>query len=130
MKVSPRRLTVEEFPEQQSWIGSLLSPLNQTNQELFSGLANNVTVSENLYQEIKELKFTLDAATYPIRFKTKFNKNPIGLQTIYCKDAIGGTASNTPWISWSFADGQLTISNITNLTTSQTYTLRLHLIYG
>ena len=130
MKLSPRRYTVEEFPEQQSWIGNLLSPLNQTVQELFSGLQNNVTVSENLYQEIKTLKFTVDTSTYPIKFKTKFNKQPEGLSVIYCKDTTGGTASNTPWVTWSYADGTLSITNITNLTTSSAYTIRLLIIYG
>lgn len=130
MKLSPRRYTVEEFPDQQSWIGNLLSPLNQSNQELFSGLNNNITIAENLYQEVKELKFTVDATTYPIRFKTKFNKHPLGINVIYCMDSTGGTASNTPWLTWSFADGLMTITNITNLTSSMTYTLRIHVIYA
>lgn len=130
MKISPRRFTVEEFPEQQDWIGNLLSPLNQAIQEISTGTTNNITVLENLYQEIKEFQFTLDSATYPIKFKTKFNKNPIGLSVIYCKDSQGGTSSNTPWVSWSFADGLMTITNITNLTTSMKYTLRIHVIYG
>lgn len=130
MKLSPRRFTVEEFADQQSWIGNLLSPLNQTIQELFSGMNNNITVSENLYQEVKELKFTVDATTYPLRFKTKFNKQPVGLHVLYCKDSAGGTSSNTPWITWSFADGLMTITNITNLTNSLNYTVRILVIYG
>lgn len=130
MKLSPRRYTVEEFPEQQSWIGNLLSPLNQTIQELFSGLNNNITISDNLYQEVKELKFTVDATTYPIKFKTKFNKQPVGIHVLYCKDSLGGTSSDTPWLTWSFSDGLLTITNITNLTTSSTYIIRVLVIYG
>lgn len=130
MKLSPRRFTIEEFGEQQNWIGSLLSPINQLVSELFAGLANNITVSENLFQEIKELKFVADSSIYPIRFKTKFNKHPVGLYAIYCKDSTGATSSDTPWISWSFSDGQLTITNITNLTASSSYTLKLLLIYG
>ena len=130
MRISPRRFTVEEFPDQQTWIGSLLSPLNQIVQELFTGLNNNVTVADNLYQEIKQLRFTVDAATYPIKFKTKFNKQPEGLHVIYCKDSVGATSSNTPWITWSFNDGLMTITNITNLTTSATYTVKILIIYG
>ena len=130
MKLSSRRFTIEEFPEQQSWIGNLLSPLNQVIQELFSGLNNNITVEDNLYQESKLLSFKLDAGTYPIKFKTKFNKQPIGVQVIYCKDSLGGTASDTPWLSWSFSDGTMTITNITNLTISSNYTIRILIIYG
>lgn len=130
MKISPRSFTVEQFPEQQSWIGTLLAPINQTNQELFSGLNNGITIQDNLNQEVKELNFTLDASTYPIKFKTKFNKQPMGLHVIYCIDTTGGTATNTPWLTWSFGDGQLTISNITNLTTNKKYILRILVIYG
>lgn len=130
MKISPRRFTVEEFPDQQAWIGSLLSPLNQTNQELFSGLNNNITIADNLYQEVKELKFLNDVTNFPQKFKTKFNKHPLGLTVIYCLDSTGGTANNTPWITWSFADGMMTITNITNLTSGLTYTIRIHVIYG
>lgn len=130
MKLSPRRYTVEEFPTQQDWIGNLLAPLNQTTQELFSGLNNNVTISDNLYQEIKELRFINDSSNFPIKFKTKFNKHPIGMTVIYCVDSAGGTASNTPWLTWSFADGMVTITNITNLTASSTYSLRIHIVYG
>lgn len=130
MKLSPRRFSVEEFPEQQSWIGSLLAPLNQAIQELFAGLNNNITISDNLYQEVKELRFTTDATTYPIKFKTKFNKLPVGIQVLYCNDTLGATTSNAPWLTWTFADGQLTITNITNLTASRTYTMRILVIYG
>ena len=130
MKISPRRYTVEEFPEQQGWIGNLLSPLNQTIQELFNGVSNNITVSENLYQEIKELQFTVDSTVYPIKFKTKFNKNPVGLTVIYCKDSQDGTAADLPWPTWSFNNGLITITNITNLTTNMKYTVRILIIYG
>lgn len=130
MKISPRRYTVEEFPEQQSWIGSLISPLNQTIQELFSGLNNNITIQDNLYQEVKEIKFVVDATTYPIKFKTKFNKQPLGVQVIYCRDNTGATTSDYPWVDWSFNDGLFTITSIANLTTNANYTIRLHIIYA
>ena len=130
MKITPRRFSLEEFPEQQSWIGPLITALNTMIQELFSGFNNNITVADNLYQEIKEIKFTVDAGTYPIKFKTKFNKLPAGLTVIHCRDTAGGTASNTPWVNWSFNDGQITITNITNLTTTKTYICRILVIYG
>lgn len=130
MKITPRSLTVEQFPDQQEWIGNLLSPLNQTNQELFSGLDNGITIADNLYQEVKELNFTYDASTYPIRFKTKFNKQPVGIHILYCKDSLGGTSSGYPWLTWTFADGLMTITNITNLTLNQKYILRILVIYG
>jgi hypothetical protein len=130
VKISPRRFTVEEFPDQQDWIGNLISPINQTTQELVTGLSNNLTIDENLYQEIKELKFINNAANFPLRFKTKFNKLPMGLSIIYCKDSSGGTASNMPWPTWDFNNGLLSITSITNLTNDFNYTLRVHIIYS
>lgn len=130
MKLTPRRLSVEEFPEQQGWIGSLLAPINQAIQEMFAGLNNNITITDNLYQEIKSLTFTTDTTTYPIKFKTKFNKLPIGLHVIYCLDSLGATASAVPWVTWTYSDQLLTITNITNLTTAKTYTIRILVIYG
>lgn len=129
MKLSSRRFTVEEFPEQQSWIGKFIAPMNQFIQEVFSGLNNNITIADNLRQEIRELKFVNDASNLPLKFKTKFNQLPKGLYIIYCVDSDGGTASGNPWLTWSFNDGQLTVSNITNLTASKTYTLRILVIY-
>lgn len=130
MKISPRRFTVEEFSSQQDWIGSLLSPLNQTQQELATGLNNNITISENLFQEIKELKFINNTSNFPLKFKTKFTKMPQGLSVIYCKDSIGGTASNTPWLDWSFDNGMITIKSMTNLVSGLSYTIRIHIIYA
>lgn len=121
---------MEEFPDQQDWIGNLISPLNQQAQELLNGLANDLTISDNLYQEIKELRFVNEAGNFPIRFRTKFNKYPSGLNVIYCRDTLGSTPSGMPWIDWGFADGLLSISSITNLTSSLTYILRVNLIYG
>ena len=129
MKLSPRRYNVEEFPSEQSWIGPLLSTLNTTNQELFNGLNNSITIEDNLKQEIKELKFVNDSSNFPLSFKTKFQQSPKGMHPIFCLATDGTTASNTPWLTWTYANGLITVTNITNLTSSKSYTLRLHLIY-
>ncbi len=130
MKISPKRFTLEEFPDQQDWIGNLIAPLNTQAQELIAGFANNVTVNENLYQELKEIRFVNDAGNFPIRFRTKFNKYPQGINVIYCRDTQDGTASGMPWLDWSFSDGLLSVNSITNLTSALTYVLRLNIIYG
>ena len=130
MKLQSKRFTLEEFPEQQEWIGNLLQPLNQQNSDLINGLNNNLTIADNLNQEIKEVRFVNNAANLPIKFKTKFNKLPMGFSVIYCKDTLGGTASNTPWCNWSFSNGIISVSSITNLTTDKDYTIRFHIIYS
>lgn len=131
MKITPKKFLVEDFAkDQQVWIGNLLSPLNTLIQELFIGLSNGLTVADNLYQEIKELKFVNDPTNLPLKFKTKFNKTPVGIQVIYCADSTGGMPTSFPQLAWSYASQQLTISAIANLTSGLTYTVRIHVIYG
>jgi hypothetical protein len=129
MKLSPRRFTLEDFKEQQGWIGQLLSPLNQTIQELFTGFNNNLTIADNLRQEIKDIRLVNETSNFPIKFKTKFTQNPKGLQVIYCAGSDGVALTATPWITWVYNNGQIEISSITSLVASTTYTIRILVIY-
>ena len=129
MKLNSRKFSMEEFKDQE-WLGPLLSSLNQTLLEL-QGLNNNqVTIADNLQQEILEFKFLNDGVAFPIKIRTKFNQTPKGLYCMYCVANDGTTASNTPWIAWTHVNQLLTINSITNLTSSLTYTIRIHIIYG
>lgn len=130
MKLNPRKFSLEDFSEPPDWLGSLLQPLNQFIQESVQGTTNNLTISDNLFQEIKEIKFVNDSGNFPLSFRNKFNKMPIGLSVIYCQATDGSQCSNTPWVQWSYSDQKTTISAISNLTSSLTYTIRLHIIYG
>lgn len=132
MKLTSRKFSTEDFngPEQ-SFIAKLIGPLNQLILELVSGLnSNNVTVKDNLFQEIKEIKFLNETITFPIKFKTKFIAAPVGLSVLYCKDTLGGTASGQPFLDWSYSSQSITIASISNLTLSKTYLMRLHIIYS
>lgn len=130
-KLKPQKFTIEEFQEQKDWIGNLFSPLNSLIQDLVAMFNSNLTVNDNLYQEIKELSFNNDATNFPLRFRTKFLATPKGLSVIYCYDSTSAIMnSSTPWVSWSYKNNEVTISSITNLTASHNYVMRLHLIYG
>lgn len=130
MKVTSRRLSIEDFKEQSAWIGPLLSAINQTLQELQPINSNQLTIADNLNQELLEFKFVNDAVAFPVKLRTKFNQMPKGLTAVYCMATDGTTATNTPWLDYSFTNQLLTINSITNLTSAKTYTLRLLLIYG
>jgi hypothetical protein len=129
MKLTSKRFSAEDFKDQ-TWIEPLLSGLNTLLQELQTINTNQVTIADNLNQEILETKFLNDAVAFPMRIKTKFATTPKGLSCIYCIATDGTTASNTPWLTWSFANQLLTIDSMTNLTSGKTYTIRLHLVYG
>jgi hypothetical protein len=129
-KLSPRKLTVEDFKDQQNWIGKLLSPMNDYFQQIYQGWNNGITVEDNLFREIRELKFTVDASTFPLRFKPKFASTPKGMNLIYCIDADGTDLTQVPCVNFRTNNGLIEITSIGGLTTGHTYTLRLEVIYG
>jgi hypothetical protein len=131
--IKPIKFNVESFQEQASWIGGFFSTLNQFIGDTVLTTTNNVTVRDNLFQEIKEIKFKNDTNNFPMKFKTKFNFFPQGLMNIYLfNNTIGSMAvpSVTPYIQWTFKDNEIIISSITGLTASTTYTIRILVIYG
>lgn len=92
---------------------------------------SNLTISDNLYQEIKEISFKNDSTNFPLRFKTKFQSNPKGLSVIYAYDSTASAMNaSMPWVVWSYKNGEVIISSITGLTASNNINIRLHLIYG
>lgn len=131
MQITNRKFAVEQFdPGQQAWIGNLLSPLNLLIQQLVSGFSNSVTVQENLYQELKTVAFTNEAASFPLTFRTKFMSSPLSLAVGYCATSAGEMPTAYPWPVWSYANGSVTVSSIAGLTSGASYVARFHLIYG
>ena len=129
-QISPKKFTVEEFQEQAKWIGPFFSSLNGFISDVVGGFSNQLTVKENLYQEIKEIKWVNQTQDYPLKFKTKFVANPKGIIPIYLQNTtLGSYSVAAPWVVWSYADGQVNISNISGLTSGSTYTIRLLVIY-
>jgi len=130
-KLDPQRFTVEEFPEQADWIGKLFQSLNQFTGDVVRAFQNALTIEDNLFQEIKEIKFQNTTALYPIKFKTKFNTAPKGLTYIYLQNnTLGSYSTLAPHIVWSYANNQVTITNISGLTANSTYTIRVLVLYG
>ena len=130
MRLSSKKLSVEDFKEQQSWIAKLLQPLNDFFSQVNQGFNNGLTVEDNLSQEIKEIKFLNNSTNFPLSFKTKFATNPKGLTLIYCVDSSNADLTVQPCLNWSYNNGIITIRSITGLVTSNTYTIRLLVIYS
>ena len=129
-QINPQKFTTEEFQDQASWIGKLFSPLNQFTNSVVLAFSNGFTVKDNLYQEIKEIKWVNSAQNFPLKFKTKFAVQPKGIIPIYLlNNTLGSYSTAAPWVVWTYADGQVVISAISGLTAASTYTIRLHVIY-
>lgn len=129
-KLSPKKLTLEDFKNQSEWIGKLLQPINSHLEDIQSAVSNNLTIEDNLFQEIKEIKFVNETSNLPLKFQTKFNRLPKGLYCMLCIASDGTTSSEQPWPTWGYANGQIQISALTGLTSGKTYTMRFHIIYG
>ena len=129
--IRPQKFIIEAFKEQASWIGSLLQPLNFMFDDLRIAFSNNITIADNLNQEIKEIKFKNSSNNFPLTFKTKFNSNPKGLMMIYLYDeTLSKGAAINPAIEWKYKDGDIQILSLSGLTASTIYTIRFLVIYG
>lgn len=130
-KVNPQKFTNEDFQDQKDWIGKLFSPLNQFLGDVVRAFNNGFTIEDNLYQEIREIKFKNSTNNFPYKFKTKFNAIPKGLVSIYLFNNTTGTYSTqTPLVVWSYAEQEVSISTISGLTADVNYTIRVLILYG
>lgn len=130
-KLQPKKFTVEDFQDQSSWIDKLFSPLNSFTGSLVESFNNQITVTDNLYQEIKEIKYVNTSTNFPLVFRTKFASYPRGLFPIYLQNTtLNSYSTLVPWVVWSYADNQITITDISGLTNGSSYTIRLLVIYG
>jgi len=130
-KIAPQRFTVEEFPEQASWISKLFSNLNSFMGDVTRAFGNDLTISDNLFQEIKEIAYRNSSSSFPLKFRTKFNSSPIGVIPIYLQNrTLGSYSTAQPWVVWTYQDGSVVISDISGLTASSDYTIKLLIIYG
>jgi hypothetical protein len=131
VKLTSAKFTLEDFPGQRSWIGKLFSTLNTFTGDVVRAFGNQITIDDNLFQEVKEVKWTNSSTDFPLKFRTKFNSAPRGLSAIYLYDHTDNIfSSQPPWIVWAYADGSVSISDIQGLTVGHNYTVRIHLIYG
>jgi len=130
-KITPQRFSVEEFSDQKSWIEKLFSPLNQITGDIVRAFSNGFNVEDNLFQEIKEIKWVSNDSNFPLKFRTKFSVQPRGLIYIYLlNNTLGAYSTVAPHIIWSYQDSTVTISNISGLIADNTYTIRILVIYG
>lgn len=130
-KINPAKFTLEDFKEYRDLAEKLFPPLNQFINDVFLSYRNGLTIEDNLNQEIKEIKYVNHSSNFPLRFKTKFNYSPKGVLPIYCfNNTLGTYSTQTPWVVWTYNDGQIVISDISGLTTNSTYTIRFLVIYN
>lgn len=129
MRINPKKLSLEEFKElDEKSIARLIAVLNEFFNDVGYATANNISVKDNLFQEIKELDINYSASALPLSFRGKWNSKPIGIQVINAYE-VGGTGITYPNLAWDF-NGSITIKSMTGLTLGKRYKITLNIIYG
>lgn len=129
MKLSTQKFSVEQFQDQKTWIDKLFGPLNNFIAQVYIGFNNQITVADNLYMELKSVQFVNESGSFPIKFRTKFNKYPEMVVVGKCTDSDGLYTSEHPLLAWTFSNQALEIQSISGLTASKKYTIKLLIIY-
>lgn len=119
-----KRIVVEDFPDQKSWIGKLLLPLNQALQSISKSLTKGLTFEDNFKAQIKTLDFVKAADSFPLYFACTV----AGPQGVLILKAVPVTGSASPtiasavWADWeSTEDGRIKVTNLTGLTDGTRY---------
>lgn len=133
MKLSQlRRLVVEDFEEQQEWIGPLLNNINKMVEELYAALNKGLTTTDNEAGAIKT--FSWDGSTIDLAWDLP--RKPIGawiVDVVDLETASKPTLANAISLVWQYTQtGGLQIIQIPGLTasSSQKYEITIKAITG
>lgn len=115
--------------EEKGLVGKIGRIINSFQEEVYNLSSKNITISDNLDQEVKILTATVDSAGNPttnISFKNNLKNKIQGCQVIR---AIGSVYPNGhPFISYSETSGIVTINNIKGLPANTQFQLVILLI--
>lgn len=127
-------VTEENFPEESSWIGNLLSPLTNTLGQMLLALQSNLSIGDNLIGVVSSYTFTTGAAytggTFtPIRiYWTPGNANLprtvlVGQVTVPSTQATPLTAIAAHNWTYDYTSQSVIINYVAGLANSSTYTI-------
>lgn len=129
---SQKRMNVDDFPQQKTWIGRLLAPINEFMASVVTGLNRSLTFNQNLLAFTKTIEVV--GGEYPVKIPNNLpNKtHPVGAWK------IGAYQKSEPLIAigtaidfeWYFNGSEIVIKNITGLTAGTRYNLIIAVIGG
>jgi hypothetical protein len=115
-----KRIVVEDFPSQKSWIGKLLASLNEFFTEVVAALDHNLTFRDNLLSMVYTLDIT-NPVSYPLYFKNTMKVKPQALWVgqVTEVNAASPTISSAVYVDWQDAgDGRVKINGTYGLSTT------------
>ena len=129
---SQKRILREDLKGAPDWVNGIIGPVNSFMETVYQAMNKNITFKDNIASFIREFRVTTDA-TYPTipavtTFNNELKTKSIGLSTIYAVDSSYNPAPGPVYCAWVEDNGIITISNITGLEPSKTYTIRVMVI--
>ena len=133
-----RRLSKEDIPDSPEWFDKVLTPLNIFFESIYGALNKDITFSENISCNIKELTITTPAAyvtnvvasTPLTQFTNPLRNKPQGVITLalFETNLPFGALSIPHSVEWTFLNEKIQITHISGLTAKVKYTLRILII--
>lgn len=120
---SIKRFAVDDYPDQASWIGTLLYPLNLLLNTIYANLNNGITIAQNLQAQVAILPMAGSAPTTSIQWKFASIGAPLGITVVNVAQSNGSSTTNLGAVScqWSYSAGTISITNITGLNSANSY---------
>jgi hypothetical protein len=126
------KILMEDIKDPPPWIGSLIDPINSFMEAVYQSLNSNITFTENIASNVKELTLRTSSA-YPvmenIEFMTGLKTRAIGCLVLQAYEK--GTYAPAPGpygVAWVENNGNIVISKVTGLEASKVYILRFLVI--
>ncbi len=123
MKLPPIKLLMQEDFPGVTWITKLLYPLNLFMTTVYSGFNNGLTRADNMIAMFKTI--TIAGSTPTTSFQWPFQTNPVSctIAKITKSDGTNVVFTSAVYASWSYSAGVISITNITGLDSSTTYSV-------
>lgn len=132
MKINTfKRIIKEDVKEEyRELVEKLAFSINPFAEEVVKALSNNLSVPDNFNQKFRDITVEVDASGIPkqtLAFKTNLVTNCKGILTIRATNVTSSTTYPTgyPFLTFTEADGILTINHITGLPANNSFTLKL-----
>ena len=124
-----KRIIQEDFPDQKTWIGKLIEPLNKALISISSLLNKGLTFEDNFKAQVKSLNFVYNTTNLPLYFSSTIKGRPNGLFVINIVEnnvAQVTAFSNAVFPTWEYLqDGRIKILDVTGLNNNSEYTMTM-----
>lgn len=124
-----KRLVVEDYPEQAEWIERLLVPLNRFMLSVYQAFNKGIDINDNVLGQLV-VNQTVSTTTFPLKFRyslyDKFGTaapqpRAVIIGKISEKSSNPSVITSATTVDWSYANGTISINNITGLTPGVNY---------